>query len=70
VGGQKPHVHRFERDADSPTLAVGLVRRALWPIAGRLGFRIAKGWLADLFANGTLGPHRSATPSTAASDCA
>ncbi len=23
---------------------------------GRLGFRLAKGWVADLFANGTLGP--------------
>jgi hypothetical protein len=23
---------------------------------GRLGFRIANGWVADLFANGTLGP--------------
>ena len=23
---------------------------------GRLGFRIAKGWIADLFVNGTLGP--------------
>jgi hypothetical protein len=23
---------------------------------GRLGFRIAKGWVADLFLNGTLGP--------------
>ena len=24
---------------------------------GRLGFRIAKGWVADLFVNGTAGPH-------------
>jgi hypothetical protein len=24
---------------------------------GRLGFRFAKGWVADLFVNGTLGPH-------------
>ena len=24
---------------------------------GRLGFRLAKGWVADLFVNGTLGPH-------------
>jgi hypothetical protein len=23
---------------------------------GRLGFRVAKGWIVDLFANGTLGP--------------
>ncbi len=37
---------------------------------GRLGFRITKGWVADLFVNGTWGRSRSATPSTAASDCA
>ena len=23
---------------------------------GRLGFRVQKGWIVDLFANGTLGP--------------
>jgi hypothetical protein len=23
---------------------------------GRLGYRIAQGWVADLFVNGTLGP--------------
>ena len=26
-----------------------------WEYGGRLGFRIAKGWIADLFVNGTAG---------------
>ncbi|WP_291686126.1 hypothetical protein [Bradyrhizobium sp.] len=50
-------------------MQIRLVRRALWPIGGRLGFRIAKGWLADLFANGTLGPAPVGN-TTAASGCA
>ncbi len=36
---------------------------------GRLGFRISKGWVADLFVNGTLVPSQLATPFTAASGC-
>ena len=25
-------------------------------LGGRLGFRLSKGWVADLFVNGTVGP--------------
>ena len=37
---------------------------------GRLGFRIAKGWVADLFVNGTAGPQPVAIRFTAAWGCA
>jgi hypothetical protein len=30
--------------------------RGWFEYGGRLGFRLAKGWIADIFVNGTLGP--------------
>ena len=36
---------------------------------GRLGYRITKGWIADLFLNGTAGPQPVGTTLTAASAC-
>ena len=36
---------------------------------GRLGYRISKGWVADLFVNGTAGPQPVGNTFTAASAC-
>ena len=36
---------------------------------GRLGFRLTKGWVADLFVNGTPARSRSATRSMAGWGC-
>jgi hypothetical protein len=54
VGEQNLHVHRFERNSNSPSPTIG--NQGWFEYGGRLGFRLAKGWVADLFANGTLGP--------------
>ena len=51
------------------TVVPTLGNQSWFEYGGRLGFRITSGWVADLFLNGTLGPQRSATPSTAGSDC-
>ena len=38
-------------------LVVPTIGNQFWfEYGGRLGFRLAKGWVADVFVNGTLGP--------------
>lgn len=38
------------------TVTATMGNQSWFEYGGRLGFRIAKGWVADLFVNGTLGP--------------
>ena len=49
MGEAQLYVHRIERFSISQG-------RGRFAYGGRLGIRIAKGWVADLFLNGTAGP--------------
>ena len=49
MGEAHSYVHRIERVSISQG-------RGWFEYGGRLGIRIAKGWVADFFLNGTAGP--------------